>query len=233
MSMGPPVVAVCGLAREAAIAGGAGVVTVVGGGNALRLARLLDEALAQGAGGVISFGIAGGVLPGLAPGSLVIGETVFSGEERFPTDLRWRDRLAAALPQARVASIAGIERPASDRAAKQAFHGATGVAAVDMESHVAARLAAARGLPFAALRAIADPAEADLPPAALLELRADGRPDVRAILGLLLHRPAQLPALIRLGLEARAAFAALSRARSAIGTRLGLPDAGSGSSGNS
>ena len=225
MSAGTPVIAVCGLAREAAIAAGPGIVTVVGGGNGQRLARLLDEALARGARGVMSFGIAGGLAPGLAPGSLVIGESIVAGEERYLADLRWRGRVAAALPQARLATIAGVERAAADRAAKQALHGATGAAAVDMESHIAARLAASRGLPFAALRAIADPDERDLPPAALLALKPDGSPDLRAVLLSLIRRPAQLPGLVSLAFDARAAFAALLRSRRALGPGV-FPDLG-------
>lgn len=215
--MSAPIIVVSGLAREAAIAAGPGIVTVVGGGNGRRLARLLDETLARGASGVMSFGIAGGVLPGLAPGSLVIGETVIAGEERLAVDPGWRDRLAAALSQARIASIAGIERPAADRAAKRIIHDATGAVAVDMESHIAARLAAARKLPFAALRAVADPAERDLPPAALLALRPDGSPDLAAILLSLMRRPAQLPGLVVLAFDAQAGFAALLRGRRALG----------------
>ena len=225
MNAAAPIVAVCGLAREAAIAAGPGVLTVVGAGNSQRLARLLDEALAQGARGVISFGIAGGVIRGLSAGSLVIGEAVVAGEERFPVDLRWRDRLAERLPWGRVAFVAGIERPAADRAAKQSF-AANGVAAVDMESHIAARVAAGRGLPFALLRAVADPAERDLPPAAQAPLSPDGTPDLRSILVSLARRPAQLPALVGLAFDARAAFAALLRSRRALGPGLGFPDLG-------
>jgi len=212
-----PVIIVSGLAREAAIAAGPGITAVVGGGNGQRLARLLDEALARGALGVMSFGIAGGVASGLAAGSLVIAETIVAGEERFAADIGWRDRLAAALPQARVAGIAGIERPAADRAAKLAIHAALDVVAVDMESHIAARLAAVRKLPFAALRAIADPAERDLPPAALLPLKPNGSPDLRSVLLSVMRRPAQIPALLRLAFDAEAAFAALLRGRRAFG----------------
>ena len=223
--MSAPLIVVSGLAREAAIAAGPGIVTVVSGGNGQRLARLLDDALAGGARGVMSFGIAGGVVPGLIPGSLVIAETVVSGEERFEADPAWRSRLAAALPQARVASIAGIERPAADRAAKRAFQEALGVVAVDMESHVAVRQAVARALPFAALRAVADPAERDLPPAAQLALKPDGTPDLRAILLSLVRSPAQLPGLVALAFDARAAFAALVRAKRLLGPGFAAPDA--------
>ena len=222
--MSPPLIVVSGLAREAAIAAGPGVATIVGGCNGQRLARLLDEALVRGARGVMSFGIAGGVAPGLAPGSLVVADTVASGEDRFPTDPGWRNRLAAALPQARLGSIAGIERPAADRAAKRAFQEALGVVAVDMESHIVARQAAARRLPFAVLRAIADPAERDLPPAALNALKPDGSPDLSAVLLSLVRRPAQLPGLVRLAFDARAAFAALLDAKRSLGPGFAASD---------
>jgi len=219
-----PLIVVSGLAREAAIAAGPGIATVVGGGNAQRLARLLDEALARGARGVLSFGIAGGVSSELASGSLVIAETVVSGADRFASNPGWISHLAAALPQARVAGIAGIERPAVDRAAKRAFRDTLGVVAVDMESHIAARLAAARKLPFAALRAIADPAARDLPPAALIALKPDGSPDLRAVLLFLMRRPSQLPGLVSLAFDARAAFAALLRCRRILDPSFGFPD---------
>ena len=223
--MSPPLIVVSGLAREAPIAAGPGIVTVVGGGNGQRLARLLNDALAGGARGVLSFGIAGGVAPGLVPGSLVIAETVVSGEDRFATDPVWRNRLAAALPRAHIASIAGIERPAADRAAKRAFGETLGVVAVDMESHIAARQAAARSLPFAVLRAIADPAERDLPSAALIALKPDGSPDLGAVLLSLMRSPAQLPGLLRLAFDARAAFAALLHAKRSLGAEFAAPDA--------
>ena len=43
----------------------------------------------------------------------------------------------------------------------------TGAFAADMESHVVARIANERQLPFAVLRVIADPANQRLPPAAI------------------------------------------------------------------
>ncbi len=82
-----------------------------------------------------------------------------------------------------------------------------------MESHVAARLAALHGLPFAALRVVADPAERSLPPAALVGMRPDGTTDIGAVLRSLGRAPRQLPGLIRTGLDARAAFSALKSSR--------------------
>jgi len=57
----PAVVAATGLAREAQIAAGPGVLAVACGLDAGRLAVALEQAVADGAGAIISFGIAGGL----------------------------------------------------------------------------------------------------------------------------------------------------------------------------
>ncbi len=95
-----------------------------------------------------------------------------------------------------------------------------------MESHVAARMAAARGLPFAACRVIVDPLHRALPPAALIRLRPGGAPDIAAVLGSVLRRPGQLPSLLRIAADARAARAALQRGRRLLGAGLAFPDFG-------
>ena len=66
------VLAVTGLAREARIASGPGVRAVASGGNARRLAEMLDSECRRGAIAIISFGIAGGLRPGLGPRASVV-----------------------------------------------------------------------------------------------------------------------------------------------------------------
>ena len=211
-----PVLAVTGLLAEARIASGAGVVTVAGGGDPARLALLLQAAMARGARAVISFGIAGGLEPGLVPGSVLLARAVHDGDLRTPTSAAWVARLAEALPGARLADLAGVDAAVAGSGDKAALHRRTGAAAVDMESHVAARLAALHGLPFAALRVVADPAERTLPPAALVGMRPDGTTDLGAVLRALGRAPRQLPGLIRTGLDAQAAFSALKASRRAL-----------------
>lgn len=222
MSVLPPILAVTGLAAEARIAAGSGVMTVAGGGDPARLALLVQAALARGARAVISFGIAGGLEPGLAPGSVVIARGVYDGAFRAATASAWVEGLAEVLPQARVADIVGVDTAAAGVGDKAALRRRTGAAAVDMESHVAARLAALHGLPFAALRVVADPAERTLPPAALVGMRPDGRTDLGAVLRSLGRHPGQLAALVRTGLDARAAFLALEASRRELHILFGL-----------
>lgn len=230
MTAGPeslrPVVAVTGLAAEARLAAGRGVHALAGGGNAAALGAALERALARGASAVLSFGIAGGLDAELACGAWLIAGAVVSPAERWPCDPAWVRSLATRLPGARIADLAGVDAPVSEAAAKRALQRTTGAAAVDTESHIAAALAAAHGLPFGAFRVVADSARRMLPPAALVALAPDGRIRHAAVLGSLARTPTQLPLLLRTALDARTAMRALSRGRRLLGPRLGYPDRG-------
>jgi hypothetical protein len=127
------------------------------------------------------------------------------------------------LPDAVHADISGTDIPVSTEADKAALHKSVGTVAVDMESHVAARIAARYGAPFVACRVIIDPAERALPPAALVGVRPDGRTDVFAVLRSLCQQPSQTPALLRVAADARAARSALFRGRRSLGDNLGFP----------
>ncbi len=219
-----PVLAVTGLAAEARIACGSGVITVCGGGDVARLSLLLQAALSGGAAAVISFGIAGGLEPGLKPGAALIGHAVHDGDTRSPADADWVARLAEALPHAWTVDIAGVDGAICHPAGKAALHQRTGAAAVDMESHVVARLAALHRLPFAALRIVADPAERVVPVSAAVGMRPNGTADVGAVLRSLSRRPGELPGLIRTAFDARSALMALRASRDILGTMFGYGD---------
>jgi hopanoid-associated phosphorylase len=222
----PPVIAVTGLAFEARIAKGPGVTVVCGGAVADKTEAGLKRAIAGGARGIISFGTAGGLAPRLAPGDWVVGNAIIAGARRWPADARWTAKLLESLPGAMGAPLASVEAPAAGASGKRALHEATGAVAVDMESRIAARLAHAHGLPFAAFRVIVDPAGRCLPPAALAAMRPDGGVNIGAVLASLAWQPGQIPLLIRLALDARAAKAALLRGRRMLGPGFGFPDFG-------
>ena len=69
----------------------------------------------------------------------------------------------------------GSERIVATAADKRALFEATGAQAVDMESHEVAAVAAAAGLPFLVIRALADPYDQVIPQVAREALRPDGR----------------------------------------------------------
>ena len=78
---GNRMIVVVGMAFEARIAAGLGV-PVVCGGDGQNLAASLARAMAAGCGGLISFGVAGGLAPGLKPGTCVIGSAIIDDERR-------------------------------------------------------------------------------------------------------------------------------------------------------
>jgi len=212
------IIVVTGLAFEARIAGGATIV-----GNDLRYGTRLGAELARGGRGVISFGIGGGLADDLAPGQWIVAASVVSNTERHRTDDGWSQSILRALPGARHATVAGVDRPIADPEGKRTLQQRTGAVIVDTESHVAARLAAAYHVPFVVCRAVVDPVDRELPPAALLDLLPGGTPDLSAILRSVAARPGQLPLLARLALDAAIARSALRRARMRLGADLGFP----------
>ena len=220
------IVAVTGLVKEARIAAGPGVRAIAGGGRVPALVAALERELALGACAVISFGIAGGLAEKLTCGTWLVARVIVTPAQRWQCDAAWSRILAERLPGARTADLAGADAPVTDPAAKRALHGATGAAAVDTESHIAAAIAAAHGLPFAAFRVVADSARRSLPPAASVALAPDGSISGAAVLGSLARSPAQLPSLLRTAIDARTAFRALSRGRRLLGPGLAYPDLG-------
>jgi adenosylhomocysteine nucleosidase len=215
------VVAVTSLALEARIALGPGVSVICSQGS--HLAAALESALERGVSGIISFGIAGGLAPGLAAGEWIAAAAVRTGQQLFPTDGVWTRCLLERLPGAVHADVVGMDAPVADPLEKQSLHAQTGAAAVDTESHIAARIAAAHQVPFVACRTIIDAADKRLPPAALRGLRPDGTADVAAVFRSVLQQPSQLPALVRTALDARIARAALYHGRRMLGAGLGFP----------
>jgi adenosylhomocysteine nucleosidase len=216
-----PVIAVTCLSFEAKVAAGPGISVLCG--SAQRYADKLESAVKAGGSGIISIGIAGGLARGLMPGDWVVASNVVSGGTRIPTDRSWSNRLLGALPSAVHADIAGVDAPVVSQADKRALHEATGTVAVDMESHIAARIATAHGVPFAACRVIIDPAERTLPPAALVGMRPDGKTDVFAVIRSLAGQPRQVLSLLRVVADARAARSSLFRGRRLLGANLGCP----------
>jgi hopanoid-associated phosphorylase len=191
--------------------------------HASQLVASLEAAAKRGAAGIISFGIAGGLAPDLNAGDWVVGSGVRTEQGHFPTDRGWARALLEVLPSAVHAEIVGTDAPIAEPSEKRRLHLRTGAVAVDTESHVAARIAAAHRIPFAACRAVIDPAHSVLPPAAVFGLRHDGTADVLAVLRSVVRQPSQLPALTRTALDARIAAAALRRGRRALGAGLGFP----------
>jgi hopanoid-associated phosphorylase len=224
------VIVVVGLAFEARIAAGPGIRVICSGGDGRNLAASLTCAIGdagaspEGCGGLISFGVAGGLAPNLEPGACVVGSAILSGSSFMATDRQWSQRLLQTIPDAVHGILVGVPTPIGHPDAKRRLYLRTGAVAVDMESHIVAAVASAHGLPFAAIRVITDPAVRALPTSAIAAMRPDGTTNIAAMIHSVMKKPRELPALMRTALDAHAARTALMRGRRLLGPRLGLPD---------
>ena len=216
--------AVTGLAAEAEIARQAGMVAAAGAGTPEGTERAIRRLIEQGVPGLVSFGIAGGLAPSLASGTLIAPAAVRATDGTAHwVDVEWHARLtraahAAGIPLV-VGGILGAETIAATAGEKARLRESSHAIAVDLESHRVAIAAQRARLPFLVFRVIADPADRDLPPAALLPLTKSGRPSVRVLVSIVM-RPGQIPALLALARETRAALDALSRGAAALGAVL-------------
>ena len=212
---------VTGMHREALVVGGGGKV-VVSGGDTTGLASKI-EAAACGAHAVLSVGIGGALAPGLATGAVVIATDIVSNGGRLPADTRWRNDIAERLPDAVAGVIAGSDAIVREPSAKAALHRETGAVLVDMESHIAARVAAAHDLPFAAFRVVSDDAGQTLPSAVVGAIGPDGRLRLGAVLRSIAAKPGQIPGLVRTARDSRRAMASLRRCVTLLGAGFACP----------
>ena len=110
------VIALVGLAFEAKIAAGPGVLVICRGRETSDLLRL---AIGAGCRSIISFGVAGGLAPDLTPGDCVVASAIIDHPAVRPSDPLWSRKLAEMIPDARHGPIMGVNSVVSDPADKR------------------------------------------------------------------------------------------------------------------
>jgi hopanoid-associated phosphorylase len=212
-----PVLIVTGLVQEARIAAGPGMTVICSSSDPQQLRALLTVFDPSTIRGVISFGVAGGLDPTLKSGDVVVATEVLAGDTRWLAGLALNEDLitSVALGRRRVVrgGLAGVEQVVAAKAGKAALWSETGAAAVDMESHIAADYAEKAGLPFAALRVIADPATRALPALAMNAIKPNGNIDLRKVLRGVARNPSTLRALVSTGIDFNRALKSLRGCR--------------------
>lgn len=198
---------VVGLPAEARIAARFGYPVRAGGGTPDGARVAANRLIGEGATSLISFGLAGGLDPALRPGAVIIPSIVLSEGEPLCADAVLAARFGGLTGHTILAGSA-VAVGAAD---KQRLYAATQAHAIDLESGAVARIANMSGLPFIVIRAVCDPAETDLPPAALIALSLDGKISVPNILRSVLAQPWQIPGLLALARDAALARRALIR----------------------
>lgn len=221
---------VCGMASEAAIVGEPpGAVVIVGAGDAAALSAKLEAAIAAGADRVISVGICGALDPSLRAGDIILGTLLIYQLAEVACDEVWTSRLYVALTAA-----PGLRVPYEDGgwfttaptavarlSDKAALRKATTANVVDEETFIAGSIAAAHGLPFAAMRVVCDPADFELPPAALVKLTAAGSDDIGAIIASVAGDIWQIPELVELAGLSATSMGNLRAALARVGPNFG------------
>jgi len=147
---------------------------------------------------VVGAGIAGALSPGLGRGAIVASRRVrdSSGDAPEP-DARLLSRALEAGASA--GTLLTVARPITAAAEKTRLAASLeGPSAADMESAAWARVAASRGIPYLAVRAIRDPADEDLPDYLAACIGEDGSIRRGAVVARALARPSRIPDLVRL-----------------------------------
>jgi adenosylhomocysteine nucleosidase len=194
-----------GFAAEARVARLSGWRVVIGGGTTDGAARVARHLIASGATGIVSFGLAGGLDPDLPAGTLIVAEAVSAEGQIWRTDPALSARLGGITGHL----CLGMNRAVSSIEEKRYLSRETGASSVDMETGAVAAVASAAGVPFAVVRAICDPADRALPPAALVALTATGRVAASRLAMSILGKPGQIAELLGLARDAAIARRAL------------------------
>jgi adenosylhomocysteine nucleosidase len=214
---GLPVLIVTGLQREASIAAGPGITVVCSSSNPRQLRELMTTFDPASVRGIVSFGVAGGLDPELKSGDVVVATEIVASDKRWRAVSSMGDNLVSLPGRGRQKIVSGILAGSEDvvlgQASKVALRAATGAAAVDMESHIAAAYAEDNGLPFAAVRVISDPASRALPALAMDALKPDGKVDVWKVMRGIAANPTAIPALVFAGRDFNRALRSLSGCR--------------------
>lgn len=211
---------ICGLKSEAqalrVVQDTLGARIAVSGASSARARAAAAQLARDGAQVLLSVGLAGGLAADLQPGALLLpGHVVTPFGERIAADAQWLARLTevCGAPSGRV--VAGSDTAVTSPAGKRAL-AAAGADVVDMETHSVAIAAREAGVPWAAIRAVADDHATALPGWAMGLVREDGGiDDARAALAIL-KAPWTLPLALRLARANAKALAALRGAAAAL-----------------
>lgn len=218
-----PIILATGFTREVRTVERPGIVAIAGGGVAARLEEKLDAAARAGAAGIVSYGLTGALADGLRVGDWIVGSRI-RGAIEHDCHTPWRDALAARLPESRVGVFFADGRMIDTIAEKRALGIDHDALAVDMESHVAARVARAHGLPFAIARIVSDEVGHLLPHAITVSMQPDGGFDRTRMRASLAAAPDQMRDVVQTMAQFLTGFRGLRAGAKALGERLAFPD---------
>lgn len=169
-----------------------------GAGKAGRSAAALCETYAPAE--ILGAGVAGALSPELSAGELVASRQIYDASGPAPApDERLLSR-ALSGAGVRSATLLTVAKPALSPSEKAVLATSIdgGAAAVDMESAVWAREAAAHGIPYVVIRAISDEAGERLPRYLSTCMDEDGSIRRSKVVARALAHPGSIPELLRM-----------------------------------
>lgn len=201
-----------------------GIVIQLSGIGPRRAGEAARNLLEHGATALLSWGSAGGLIPTLSPGSLVLPSLVIDTDQSlYSTDPTWHGRLlnrlkgCVDLHQGPLAESGTVLRSSTE---KRVLFERTGAVAVDMESGAVAKVAQEAHAPFMAIRAIADPFDMAIPETSLAAVDELGRIRFLTLLKKLAEHPFELFPMILLGWNFRTAQLTLAKVAHHAGSHL-------------
>jgi adenosylhomocysteine nucleosidase len=203
-------------------------VSVYVSGMGEQRARLAGTKLIEsGVKALVSWGCAGGLTSQVSPGSLILPHKIVSAHGSvYEVDSVWHERLFKHLSghiDLHTGFLAESKAVLARPSEKRVLFDRTGAIAVDMESAAVGAVAQQAGVPFVAIRAIADRADLTVPQSILRSLDEFGRVRLLGFLRELLIRPNNLLVLIRLARDFRTAQASLAAVAGIAGRDLLAP----------
>lgn len=183
------------------------------------------EFVADGARGLVSFGVAGGLSREAPAGSVVLADRVVDGTHSIAADEAWTARIRDLIgPDVPLVSgrLAGTDRMVPTPEGKRRIFHETAAIACDMESHALARVARELDVPFVVIRAISDPHDRAVPKWVLKCLTPAGDVQMASLIGQAARRPWAWPNLIGLTRDSTKAFASLRGVARGLGPGFGF-----------
>jgi len=177
--------------------------------------------IGEGVSGLAVSGVSGGLSPDLAPGDLVLADSVIQDNGNPINETRevssaCVDMAYGALMDRRLPAYRGpiltVQRPVLSAGEKHALFAKTRALAVDMESAAVAAAAGNAGLPFLAFRAVCDAAGRSIPDDFLDFVNQEGRVRLLRLFRRLFLRPTLVSDLLRMNRDFDTALAGLGRA---------------------
>ncbi|MBX7146769.1 MAG: hypothetical protein K1X44_05620 [Alphaproteobacteria bacterium] len=195
-------------------------------GNKKITEKLAWDLVEQGAKGLLSFGLAGGLTPEIKSGDIIIPDQVLTKNDMFTTDYIWHQNIVRYLSVNNLSikqnKLLGSDIPLISVEQKKSMHDIFNVSCVDMESHHVARVAQQAKLPFLVIRVIIDTYNDQMPSFIIKAMQQDGTITIIPLFKGIMVEPTSIYNMAKLGINFFKAIKQLRRVARCLPITCGL-----------